>query len=53
VHIADLRDQHRRQGGSDSGQLLNRAIAGVAAQPFRDTVVEQGFLGVEFVDQFQ
>jgi hypothetical protein len=53
VHISDLRDQHRRQGGTDAGQLLEGAIAGVAAKPVRDAVVEQGFLSVEFVDQPQ
>ncbi|MET7718359.1 hypothetical protein [Streptomyces sp. NPDC005407] len=53
MHVADLRDQHRRQGGTDAGQLLDGAVAGVVAKPIRDAAVEQGFFGVEFVDQFQ
>jgi hypothetical protein len=37
----------------NTGQLLNGPVAGVVAQAFRHAFVEQGFLGVEFVDEPQ
>ncbi|MET8647342.1 hypothetical protein ABZX69_38595 [Streptomyces sp. NPDC004074] len=53
MHVTDLSHKHRRQGGADPGQLLDGPVAGVVTKPFRDAAVEQGFLGIESVDQLQ
>lgn len=53
MDVADLGDQDRGQDGADAGQLLDGPVAGVALQAFRNAGVEQGFLGVQFVDQLQ
>lgn len=53
VDVTDLRDEHRRQGGADPGQLLNRPITGMAPQLGGDLVEESSLVRVEDVDQLE
>jgi hypothetical protein len=49
--VADLGDEHRRPGGADPGDLLDRPIAGMGGQPGGDPPGGQLDLPIEGVDQ--
>jgi hypothetical protein len=51
--VADLGDEHRGQHRPDPGDLLDSAVAGVAAQPAGDQLGEQVDLEVQLLDQPQ
>ena len=51
VDVADLSDEHRRQHRSDAGQLLDRLIAPMCAQPLGDHRCKACFVAVKSIDE--
>jgi hypothetical protein len=53
IDVADLGDEHRGYGRPDSGDGLDRLVAGVVAQPASSQLDEQLHLEVQCLDQAQ